>query len=164
MYSSEQTRQLQELSKSLLHRAPALSLTDKDLRSLRQVLVFHEYRYYILNDPLITDPEYDSLYKWLEKLESADPSRITPDSPTQRVGGKPLAMFESVRHRVTLLSLDNTFSADELRAFDERIKRSLDTMTVIEYDAELKIDGLTVSLTYENGILTRLLWLTYADD
>jgi DNA ligase (NAD+) len=104
MYSSDQTRDLQDLSKSLLQRHTQKGLILKGLVSLRQVLVFHEYRYYILNDPLLTDNEYDILYKALEKLESENPKSVTPDSPTQRVARELPKSFPTVNHLVPMLS------------------------------------------------------------
>jgi DNA ligase (NAD+) len=120
---------------------------------LRANIERHNYLYYVKDEPEVSDWEYDQLMRELLSLESEYPQLQVLDSPTQRVGGEPLAMFDSVKHRAPLLSLDNTFSADELRAFDQRIKRSLNTEADIEYVAELKIDGLTVALTYENGLL-----------
>lgn len=154
MYSSEQTRQLQELSKSLLHRVAQPSLKEKDLSILRQVLVFHEYRYYILNDPLVTDTEYDSLYKWLQKLESAHPSLITPDSPTRRVAKALTKNFPAVHHLVPMLSLENSYNADDLVDWDRKA-RELTGLTSIEYCVEPKFDGASISLIYENDLLVR---------
>jgi DNA ligase (NAD+) len=115
----------------------------------------HNHLYYVMDEPEISDREYDQLMRELLQLETEYLELQTPDSPTQRVGGKPLAMFASVKHRVPLLSLDNAFSDEELRAFDQRIKRGLNTDADIEYVTELKIDGLTVALTYENGLLVQ---------
>jgi len=125
------------------------------LESLKKELEHHSYLYYVEDRPEITDYEYDQLMRELIVLENEYPELLSADSPSQRVGGKPLAMFDSVKHRVPLLSLDKTFSADELRSFDQRIKKGLNTEAEIEYVAELKIDGLTVALTYENGLLVQ---------
>ncbi len=122
---------------------------------LKEEIERHNYLYYVMDAPEITDYEYDQLMRELSDLEARFPELRTPDSPTGRVGGKPLAIFQSVRHRISLLSLDNAFGADELRSFDQRVKRSLDGSNELEYVAELKIDGLTVALTYENGLLTQ---------
>ncbi|MGE5605730.1 MAG: NAD-dependent DNA ligase LigA [Bacteroidota bacterium] len=122
---------------------------------LRVEIEKHNYLYYVMDQPEISDAEYDQLMRELIRLEAEYPELQTPDSPTQRVGGAPLAVFKSVRHRVPLLSLDNAFSRDDLSAFDERVRRGLKNGQVLEYIAELKIDGLTVALTYENGILTQ---------
>src|SRR5665213_389763 len=154
MYSSEQTRRLQELSKSLLLRAARQPVGEKELIPLRQVLVFHEYRYYILNDPLITDPEYDSLYKWLEKLESAHPDHITPDSPTQRVAKGLTKNFPAVHHLVPMLSLENSYNADDLVDWDRKA-RELTGLASLEYCVEPKFDGASISLIYENDLLVR---------
>ncbi|HZK63090.1 MAG TPA: NAD-dependent DNA ligase LigA [Puia sp.] len=154
MYSSEQTRHLQDLSKSLLLRAARQPVGEKELAPLRQVLVFHEYRYYILNDPLITDPEYDSLYKWLEKLESAHPDHITPDSPTQRVAKGLTKNFPAVHHLVPMLSLENSYNADDLVDWDRKA-RELTGLASLEYCVEPKFDGASISLIYENDLLVR---------
>ena len=124
---------------------------------LRRQLSYHNYRYYVLDSPEIGDAEYDALFRQLQDLEEQHPELITTDSPTQRVGAEPLSEFETVRHRLPMLSLGNAFDEDELRAFDERVKRHLGLPAdeTIDYLAELKVDGLAVSLTYENGIFTR---------
>jgi DNA ligase (NAD+) len=125
------------------------------------VLRFHEYRYYILNDPLVADYEYDELYKALEKMEKENPSLITADSPTQRVAkslvGKKSdgqAGFPSVRHLVPMLSLDNSYNSDDLIDFDRKAKE-LTGLTEIEYCVEPKFDGASISLLYENDLLVR---------
>jgi len=119
----------------------------------------HEERYYVLNDPEISDAEFDALMKELGALEREFPDLVTPDSPSQRVGGRPVEGFESVEHQVPMLSLDNSYNEDEVTAFDERLRRALDDAGVdaasVEYVAELKIDGLSISLTYEDGHLVR---------
>ncbi|UCC67567.1 MAG: NAD-dependent DNA ligase LigA, partial [Armatimonadota bacterium] len=124
---------------------------------LRRQLHHHSYRYYVLDSPEISDAEYDKLFRELQTIEEQHPSLVTPDSPTQRVGAPPLDEFETVRHRLPMLSLGNAFDEDEIRGFDERIKRHLGMPAEepIEYLADLKVDGLAVSLTYENGILAR---------
>ncbi len=154
MYSSDQTRQLQDLSKSLLHRVTQKSLNRKDLVSLRQVLVFHEYRYYILNDPLLSDPEYDVLYKALEKLESEYPDAITPDSPTRRVARELTKNFPTVHHLVPMLSLENSYHAEDLADWDRKA-REMTALDIIEYCVEPKFDGASISLVYENDLLVR---------
>jgi len=120
---------------------------------LRCELERHNYLYYVKDAPEISDAEYDRMMQELIRYETDYPELRTEDSPTQRVGGAPLSAFDSVRHRVPLLSLDNAFGPDDLRAFDERVRRGLGTSGPLEYMAELKIDGLTVALTYENGRL-----------
>ncbi|HEY2349539.1 MAG TPA: NAD-dependent DNA ligase LigA, partial [Puia sp.] len=154
MYSSDQTRQLQELSKSIYHRLSQKGLQLKDLGSLRQVLNFHEYRYYILNDPLLTDKEYDTLYKALEKLESENPDLVSPDSPTQRVAKGLTKSFPTVNHLVPMLSLENSYDADDLIDWDRKA-RELTGLDSIEYCVEPKFDGASISLIYENDLLAR---------
>ncbi len=123
---------------------------------LRRLIRHHEERYYVLDDPEITDDAFDALMKELEALERADPGLVTPDSPTQRVGGRPVEGFATVEHAAPLLSLDNAYSEDELRAFDERVRKGLDCGEApVGYVAELKIDGLSIALTYENNLLVR---------
>jgi DNA ligase (NAD+) len=123
-------------------------------RVLHEELHEHNYRYYVLDDPIITDAEYDRLLRELQQLEAAHPGLVTPDSPTQRVGAAPLKAFGQVRHEVRMLSLDNAFDDDELTNFDRRVRERLDTDN-IEYAAEPKLDGVAVSLLYEDGVLVR---------
>jgi DNA ligase (NAD+) len=126
------------------------------IQELRRLIEYHNYRYYVLDQPEISDEEYDRLFRELVELEQQFPDLITPDSPTQRVGAPPLEAFPEHTHREPMLSLDNAFSEAELLEFDARVKRFLDlpAETELEYTCELKIDGLAVSLTYENGVLT----------
>jgi len=124
------------------------------LLSLRDQLHYHSYRYYVLDDPEISDAEYDRLFRELEALEAQHPELITPDSPTQRVGAKPAESFETYRHTLPMLSLDNALNEEEFLAFDERTKRALGTTAVLEYVCEPKLDGLAVELVYTNGTLT----------
>lgn len=124
----------------------------KKVEELRTQIRRHDHLYYVLNSPEITDAEYDKLFTELRKLEESHPELITPDSPTQRVSGKPLTAFKSVRHAIPMLSIDNTYSPDELRAFDERVARLLEGRNY-GYVVELKIDGLAISLRYESGVL-----------
>ncbi len=121
-----------------------------DIEKLRDELRMHEYRYYVLDDPLISDAEYDRLMRELQNLEDAHPELLTSDSPTQRVGGQVLGKFSSIAHRIPLLSLENAFSYKDLRDFDRRLKKELDE---VSYMAELKIDGVSIALVYEDGIL-----------
>ncbi|NBB74436.1 MAG: NAD-dependent DNA ligase LigA, partial [Bacteroidetes bacterium] len=129
------------------------------IAQLRDVIRRHDHQYYVLDDPVITDPEYDALYAQLERLEDAFPDLVTPDSPTQRVGGEPIDAFRKVEHPERLLSLGNAFDADELREWYARCQRGLATAFGDDVEpaltAELKIDGLAVALTYENGRLIR---------
>ncbi len=123
---------------------------------LRDELRHHAYLYYVLDQPEIPDAEYDRLYRELQQLEQQHPELITPDSPTQRVGDKPLDGFRQVKHQVPMLSLDNVFSEEELAAFNKRIldRLKLDENTRLAFAAEPKLDGLAISLTYEQGVLT----------
>jgi DNA ligase (NAD+) len=123
-------------------------------RELHDQLHEHNYRYYVLDDPLISDAEYDLLLRELQDLEQSYPALTTPDSPTQRVGSEPLKAFGEVRHDVRMLSLDNAFSDDELADFDRRVRAGLNKVQV-DYAAEPKLDGLAVSLRYEAGVLVR---------
>ena len=125
------------------------------IKKLRKEIEYHDYRYYVLDDPEIPDAEYDRLMRELRELEARYPDLVTPDSPTQRVGGKPLEGFEEVRHAVPMLSLDNAFEESEVIAFDKRIHDRLGTDEEIEYAAEPKLDGLAISLLYEDGKLVR---------
>jgi len=122
---------------------------------LRRDIEYHNYRYYILDDPEIPDAEWDRLLQELRALESEHPEFVTADSPTQRVGATPTDEFAEVRHRVPMLSLDNAFTEDDLRAFDRRVRERVGTTEEIEYSAEPKLDGLAISVTYENGVFVR---------
>ena len=125
------------------------------INKLREDLERYSYAYHVLDDPVIPDAEYDALFRTLQKLEEDHPQLITPDSPTQRVGEKPLDAFAPAEHQVPMLSLGNVFDADELEAFETRIRDRLGESREIEYTAEPKIDGLAVSLLYESGRLVR---------
>ena len=127
----------------------------KRVDSLRATLEDHNYYYYVLDDPRIPDAEYDRLFRELQKLEAEHPELATEDSPTRRVGSSAETSFEEVTHRLPMLSLDNAFSEDELRDFDRRVRDRLGEDGTIEYVCEPKLDGLAVSLHYENGTLTR---------
>jgi DNA ligase (NAD+) len=119
---------------------------------LRREIRKHDTLYYILNQPEISDQQYDELFAEIKKLEAEQPELVTADSPTQRVSGRPLEGFAAIRHAIPMLSVDNTYSADELRAFDARVAKLL-RATDYDYVVELKIDGLAVNLRYENGRL-----------
>ncbi|MGD8956594.1 MAG: NAD-dependent DNA ligase LigA [Chromatiaceae bacterium] len=121
--------------------------------TLRRQIAQHDYQYYVLDDPQIPDSEYDRLYRELQALEAAYPALVTPDSPTQRVGGKPLAAFDEVVHRVPMLSLENALTADAMVEFDRRVRRRLERDAEMTYAAEPKLDGLAISLRYEDGKL-----------
>lgn len=123
--------------------------------ALRKELADHSYRYYVLDDPTVPDAAYDRLFRELQELEAEDPGLVVPDSPTQRVGAPPAAGFAEVRHGVAMLSLDNAFSEDEFRAFDQRARERLETEADLQYSAEPKLDGAAISLTYEQGHLVK---------
>ena len=123
----------------------------KEVERLRKEIGYHDYRYYVLNDPVISDYEYDMLVKKLKELEEKYPELITPDSPTRRIGDAITGEFPTVEHTIPMLSLDNTYSEEEVREFDRKVKRLLKTDEEIEYAVELKIDGVAVSLEYRDG-------------
>ncbi len=125
----------------------------KQIESLREKLRYHSYQYYVLDDPDIPDAQYDRLYNQLVALEEKHPQLITPDSPTQRVGAKPLSAFDQIQHQLPMLSLDNVFDFDALLSFYQRLQDRLHTEDEIELTAEPKLDGLAISLRYEKGIL-----------
>jgi DNA ligase (NAD+) len=125
----------------------------QELEALKRKIEYHNHRYYVLDDPEISDAEYDRLYRRLVELEQLHPDLVTPDSPTQRVGGAPQEAFSQIRHRLPMLSLENGFSEQDIRDFDERIKRFLKVALPLEYTVEPKMDGLAVELVYEQGVL-----------
>ena len=127
---------------------------EKDIEKLREEIRYHEHRYYVLMEPEISDVKFDGLMHRLQEMEKEHPDLVTPDSPTQRVGGQPAEEFSKVRHSAPMLSLDNTYSVDELRDFDRRV-RELSGREQVSYVAELKLDGLSMALSYEDGILNR---------
>ena len=145
-------RELQRLTAELAKKGSLL--TAKDITHLRDTLRFHEYRYYVLNDPLIADTEYDLLYKQLERIEAANPKLVTPDSPTQRVARDLTKNFPTVQHLVPMLSLDNSYNAEDLVSFDRKA-REITKLEEIEYCVEPKFDGGSISLVYENDKLVR---------
>jgi DNA ligase (NAD+) len=126
----------------------------QEIERLRDEIRLHEELYYVYDNPEISDADYDALLVRLQELETAHPELAAPDSPTQRVGGRPAEHFEEYVHRRPMLSLDNSYNIEDLRAFDERVKRLAGGRRV-EYVAELKIDGLSISLHYEAGVLVR---------
>jgi len=154
MYSKEEQKKLFDLSKNLLQveTPPATAIAD-----LIKVIVYHEWRYYALNDPVVSDFEYDMLYKKLEALEARYPELVTPGSPTQRVSSDLTEDFPTVEHLTPMLSLDNSYDSSDLAEFDQRLKNYLgmpDEME-IEYCVEPKFDGSTIVLIYENDRLAR---------
>src|SRR6266571_2947858 len=129
---------------------------EQRLKELRDAIRRHEERYYIRNDPEISDEEFDRLLHELEQVEADHPDLVTTDSPTQRVAGRPVESFETVEHVMPMLSLDNAYNEGELRAFDERVRKAGGLGEApVAYVAELKIDGLSIALTYEDGRLRR---------
>jgi DNA ligase (NAD+) len=153
MYSPEQQKEFYDLSKDLLEK----NVTEEDIQDLRDVLTFHEWKYYIHNDPVIADYEYDLLFKKLEALERANPLLITPDSPTQRVSTDLTEEFKSVEHLVPMLSLGNSYNAEDLKDFDRQVKKlcDLDSATDVAYAVEPKYDGGSIALVYEDDYLVR---------
>jgi DNA ligase (NAD+) len=127
---------------------------EERIESLRREIREHDRKYYVEAAPIISDREYDQLLTELKQLEQANPKLITPDSPTQRVGGEALSGLDHVRHRIPMLSMDNTYSVEELRRYGERTGKLL-SGEEIAWDVELKIDGVAVALTYENGVFAR---------
>jgi DNA ligase (NAD+) len=154
MYSKEVTKEMQKLSAELLKKENSSRIGVKDIQHLRDVLRFHEYRYYVVTEPLLSDPEYDRLYKALQEIEEKDPSLVTVDSPTQRVAPGLTKEFPTVQHLVPMLSLDNSYNSDDLLAFDKKVRESTGLKT-IEYCVEPKFDGGSISLVYENDVLLR---------
>src|SRR6201981_3343045 len=122
--------------------------------AVREKIPHHEYRYFVLDDPEISDFDFDKLVEQLKKLEAEHPELITPDSPTQRVGGKPREGVVKVAHSSPMLSLDNTYSEDELRAWERRV-HELSGRKDVDYVCELKLDGMSLALVYEDGRLVR---------
>ncbi|HEY1372699.1 MAG TPA: NAD-dependent DNA ligase LigA [Candidatus Binatia bacterium] len=125
----------------------------KEMLHLREEIEKHNHRYYVLDDPLVNDAQYDELFQKLQRLEKEHPEFASPDSPTQRVGAAPLEKFAAVRHTIPMLSLNNAHDRDEMAEFDDRIRRFLKTGEPIEYMIEPKIDGLAVECVYERGRL-----------
>lgn len=134
---------------------------EQRLQELREAISYHNHRYYVLDEPVVSDAEYDRLMTELQGLEAQHPELVVPESPTQRVGAAPVGAFASVRHRVPMLSLGNAFQEDDILAFDKRVSDTLRAAGLleagagVEYMAEYKLDGLAVSLRYEGGMLVQ---------
>ncbi|MEA2498397.1 MAG: ligase, partial [Actinomycetota bacterium] len=126
---------------------------EKRIAQLRELIDHHSYRYHVLDDPEIADVEYDALMNELIELEASHPDLVTPDSPTQRVGGATSDQFAPVRHRTPMMSLDNVFSLEELEAWAARLERVIGPPD--GFVGELKMDGIAVNLIYEDGVLVR---------
>lgn len=163
MYNSTEQKRLFELSKQLLANAEGKTVPNKEtatteITDLHNVIFFHEWRYYVLDNPVIADYEYDHIFKYLEAIETAFPNLITPESPTQRVSSD-LAKSDlpSIEHLTPMLSLGNSYNAEDLQEFDERLRRAamLSENLEIEYCIEPKFDGGTIALVYENDVLIR---------
>ena len=153
MYTDKEKKSLFELSKHFL-KSDAQA---ENYSELIKVLHFHEWNYSIQNNPLISDFEYDMLYKSLEKLETANPLFVQADSPTQRVSSDLKSDFPKVAHIIPMLSLDNSYNAEDLKDFDKQVRKltGIDEDTIIEYTVEPKFDGGSIALVYENDLLTR---------
>ena len=153
MYNNEETKLLLAQTNKWLN-ANIKKMAAYTINDLREILRFHEYRYYVQNDPLISDPEYDVLYKLLEKFEKENPALLTDDSPTQKVGKGLVSSFPKVQHLVPMLSLENSYNAADLIDWDRKAKE-LSGLAEIEYCVEPKFDGASISLIYENDKLYR---------
>src|SRR5438445_708941 len=134
--------------------AAAAKDVEQKIEALREKIRYHEHLYYVLDNPEISDFEFDKLMQELQQLEAEHPALITPDSPTQRVGGKPREGFVKVRHSSPMLSLDNTYNEEELRAWERRV-HELSGRSEVDYVCELKLDGMSLALIYEDGRLVR---------
>lgn len=152
MYTNIQTEQLRLLTEQFLKKID--SIEKNEIENLKNILQFHEYQYYVLNNNIISDYEYDILFKALEKIEKENPSLISKDSPTQRVNSGLNEGFANVQHLVPMLSLDNSYNANDLYDFDRKAKEA-SGLSRIEYCVEPKFDGASISLIYENDILVR---------
>ena len=154
MFSAKQQKEKYELSKSFLNSE---TISPLEIESLREVLKFHEWKYYVQNDPVLSDFEYDQLYKKLESLELQNPNLISADSPTQRVASDLNEDLAPVSHTVPMLSLGNSYNAEDLYDFDKQIKKlnNLDPTSEVEYCIEPKFDGGSIALVYENDYLVR---------
>ncbi|HEV09413.1 MAG TPA: DNA ligase (NAD(+)) LigA, partial [Sulfurihydrogenibium azorense] len=157
MYSEETQKKLIEKTKELLKldiKTIDRSKAEKIVEDLREVIRFHDWRYYVLAQPVISDYEYDKLFKLLKDIESKYPDLITPDSPTQRIPSEITKTFPQVKHLTPMLSLDNSYNEEDLRDFDRRV-RELTGLEKIEYSVEPKFDGAGISLIYKNDIFVR---------
>src|SRR5215472_17032078 len=148
------SQELVEAPPNIIVAMPAAKDPEKKMEALREKIRHYEYLYFVVDSPEISDQEFDLLMQELKDLESEHPDLITPDSPTQRVGGKPREGFVKVRHSSPMLSLDNTYSEEELRDWERRV-HDLSGRKDVDYVCELKLDGMSLALTYENGRLAR---------
>lgn len=160
MYTAKETTQLIQQTQKLLaqlskqHKEKTLPPTVDTAKLLSSILQFHEYRYYVLNDPIIADIEYDTIFKYLQEIESINPHLQTANSPTQRVAKGLTKSFITVEHVVPMLSLENSYNADDLIDWDRKVKE-LTELDTVEYSVEPKFDGASISLIYENDLLVR---------
>jgi len=154
MYSNQQVKDLQKQTEELIQLEKTTQDAPQAIATLRQVLQFHEYRYYVMSEPLVSDVEYDRLYKLLEKTEQLHPELVTKDSPTQRVGSSLNTTFPTVQHLVPMLSLENSYNEDDLIDWDRKA-RELTGLEAVEYCIEPKFDGASISLIYEDDVFTR---------
>lgn len=154
MSHNKPSKHWEERTHQWLRKSAFTNETPEDIGELRDILRFHEHRYYVLNEPVISDTEYDRLYKFLEEAERHHPELITPDSPTQRVGSGLSASFQTVSHLVPMLSLENSYNAEDLLEWDRKA-RELSGQDTIEYCVEPKFDGASISLIFETDRFTR---------
>lgn len=154
MYSKEEIRHFQEKSKELIAHAQDFTFILQNISLLKDIIRFHEHRYYVLNDPLLSDFEFDTLYKLLESTEKANPATVSADSPTQRVGPGFTKQFNTVQHLVPMLSLENSYDAADLLDWDRKA-RELSGCDELEYCVEPKFDGASISLLYEDDLFVR---------
>ena len=160
MYTPEQHKAFFETTKDLIElkdRVFSKVFVEQEIKELRELIIYHEWRYYVLNEPIVADWEYDRLYKRLQKQENTFPEFITPNSPTQRVSPDLAGDLDTVAHLTPMLSLDNSYNDEDLNSFDERIKKLTETEAEVnlDYCVEPKFDGGTVVLVYENDVLQR---------
>src|SRR5580704_6750300 len=153
MYSKDQQHQLNLLTETLIQHPNKFSGKEK-AEALRKAINYNDWRYYVLSEPLITDFDYDKLFKELKQLESEHPDLLTPDSPSQRVARALTSDFEQVTHLTSMLSLDNSYNTDDLNEFDRRVK-SLTGAENVAYCVEPKFDGASIALVCENDMLVR---------
>src|SRR3954471_320108 len=157
MYSKEAQKQLNQLTEGfrlILNGNSDIKIDEGSIEQLRDIIRYHDWRYYVLNEPLITDFDYDMLFKELQSLEAQHPKLVTEDSPTQRVARGLSEDLKPVSHLVSMLSLDNSYNTKDLIEFDKRVK-ALTGHAYVEYCAEPKFDGSSIALVYENDWLVR---------
>ena len=154
MQAKEDIRYYQELGQDILKKKDDLGYLTDHIEALRNLIRFHEHRYYVMNDPLVADVEFDQFYTALKKTEQYNPLLVTPDSPTQRVGPGITKQFNTVQHLVPMLSLENSYDAEDLIEWDRKA-RELSGLDQLTYCVEPKFDGASISLIYENDMFVR---------